>query len=252
MVLWQELSILSCSNVNLRDLHMVNGQKQHVRIDESITVFIGGLHISAPGDSPNTDGIHIQGSQHFNIENSYIATGDDCISIGDGSYDVNISQVTCGPGHGIRSLGDGGSHGTVEMVHVKISFFTDTENGGGSGFTRNIIFENLNFTAISNRIVINQYYCPDKACQNQALIDVHYIGLYGTSQSEVAVSLTCSECVACTNILLNGIDLNAANPGDTTSSYCLNAHGTIQGQTITWPHVPFTGHQVIGWSSGLL
>ncbi|XP_020519400.1 probable polygalacturonase At2g43860 [Amborella trichopoda] len=194
---------------------MVNGQKQHVRIDESITVFIGGLHISAPGDSPNTDGIHIQGSQHFNIENSYIATGDDCISIGDGSYDVNISQVTCGPGHGIRAihLNQLAPHNgcctwftwKTDFEKIDLSRWSKKDDSGvpfkglfsiyingawiktwqgGSGFTRNIIFENLNFTAISNRIVINQYYCPDKACQNQGEEEVTAVFSNGSLRNE--------------------------------------------------------------------
>lgn len=28
--------------------------------------------------------------------------GDDCIALNGGSYDINITSVTCGPGHGIR------------------------------------------------------------------------------------------------------------------------------------------------------
>lgn len=28
--------------------------------------------------------------------------GDDCVAINGGSYDINITHVACGPGHGIR------------------------------------------------------------------------------------------------------------------------------------------------------
>ncbi|KAL4195223.1 hypothetical protein AMTRI_Chr05g63570 [Amborella trichopoda] len=236
------LSFDVCTNLKLRDLHIVNSQQRHIAIHNSNTVYIGGLHINSPEDSPNSDGIHIQSSQHVNVENSFIATGDDCISIGDGTYDVNASKITCGPGHGISvgSLGKDGSRSTAEMIHVKDSFFIGTKNGariktwqGGSGFARNIIFENLIFTDVENPIIIDQYYCPNKGCKNQTsavkVSDVQFIGVHGTCKSEVAVSIACSESIACTNIVVNGLEIRSSEPQVAITTYCLNAHGTAQG-----------------------
>lgn len=65
---------------------------------------IRGIKISARASSPNTDGIHIQLSSGTNIVNSRISTGDDCVSIGPGTTNTWIENVSCGPGHGIRYI----------------------------------------------------------------------------------------------------------------------------------------------------
>ncbi|MBA0700573.1 hypothetical protein Goari_022207, partial [Gossypium aridum] len=57
------------------------------------------FHLSTPGESPNTDGIHIERSDGVNVLNMEIKTGDDCISIWGGSKNLVINGVTCGPGH---------------------------------------------------------------------------------------------------------------------------------------------------------
>ncbi|KAJ6309477.1 hypothetical protein OIU77_015274 [Salix suchowensis] len=60
------------------------------------------IKISAPADSPTTDGIHVERSSNVCISRSLIGTGDDCISIGQGNSQVSITRIRCGPGHGIR------------------------------------------------------------------------------------------------------------------------------------------------------
>ncbi|KAL4195220.1 hypothetical protein AMTRI_Chr05g63540 [Amborella trichopoda] len=243
------LAFHNCDNLYVRGLHFVNPGQQHMKIEDSTYVYMEQLHMTAPGDSPNTDGIHIQGSQHVTIKNSTIATGDDCISIGDGTYDVNISQIACGPGHGISigSLGQGGSTETVERIYVWDSYFTGTTNGariktwqGGSGFARDIAFQNLNFWNVENPVIIDQNYCPHTTCQDKKsavkISNVKFIGLYGTSEKPLAVTLDCSQTVPCTDIVLYNIELNTSNAYYKTTSYCSNVQGTVGG--ICYPAVP--------------
>lgn len=74
----------------------------HIVIDRCNNVKVQGVKVTAAGNSPNTDGIHVQLSSSVTILNSNIETGDDCISIGSGTTNLWIESIACGPGHGIR------------------------------------------------------------------------------------------------------------------------------------------------------
>ena len=74
----------------------------HMFVSNCQNVTIRGVKLEAPFNSPNTDGIHIGSSEFITVANTIIGTGDDCVSIGHGSKNINVLGVTCGPGHGIR------------------------------------------------------------------------------------------------------------------------------------------------------
>ena len=92
---------------------------------------INDLKITAHADSPNTDGIHIGRSNGIEISHSVIATGDDCVSLGQGSKNILVSDVFCGPGHGISvgSLGKDTKDEEVVGLTVRNCTFTGTSNG---------------------------------------------------------------------------------------------------------------------------
>ncbi|XP_038983783.1 probable polygalacturonase At3g15720 isoform X2 [Phoenix dactylifera] len=121
----------SCTHVRLTGLSFKNSPMMHVCIHNTVGANLTKLNISAPADSPNTDGVHIERSQEVQITHSTIGTGDDCISIGNGTYNINISRIDCGPGHGISigSLGRDGSIAQVEQIHVSSCNFYNTTNG---------------------------------------------------------------------------------------------------------------------------
>ncbi|RWR93254.1 exopolygalacturonase-like protein [Cinnamomum micranthum f. kanehirae] len=58
----------------------------HMNIFRCNNIKLQSIDISAPDESPNTDGIHIGSSNGINISRSIIGPGDDCISLGPGQY----------------------------------------------------------------------------------------------------------------------------------------------------------------------
>lgn len=64
-----------CNNLVVEDLNVKNGQQIHVQFQNSANVRVSGLTVTAPEDSPNTDGIHVTNTQNIQISNSIIGTG---------------------------------------------------------------------------------------------------------------------------------------------------------------------------------
>ncbi|KAG8650906.1 hypothetical protein MANES_07G080455v8 [Manihot esculenta] len=95
------------TNNIVEDVTSIDSKQIHVNVLGSKNLTFQRFSVKAPGHSLNTDGIHIGRSEGINIINSNIVTGDDCISIGQGSRQVRITNVRCGHGHGISvgSLG---------------------------------------------------------------------------------------------------------------------------------------------------
>jgi galacturan 1,4-alpha-galacturonidase len=86
----------------IRGITSLNSKGKHMFITECEKMRVLRIHITAPKDSPNTDGIHISNSNNVRVARTAIATGDDCIAIIAGATNVMVNKLTCGPGHGIR------------------------------------------------------------------------------------------------------------------------------------------------------
>ncbi|CAN1288973.1 unnamed protein product, partial [Linum perenne] len=183
----------------------------HIVINSCQNVKVQGVRVSAAGNSPNTDGIHVQSSTGVTIMNSRIGTGDDCISIGPGTNNLWIENISCGPGLG-KEFHEAG----VQNVTVKTVTFTGTENGvrikswgrPSTGFAKDILFQHVVMNNVHNPIVIDQNYCPDeKNCPGQAS------GVSGSNP--------------CTGLRLEDVKLTYKNKA--ADSSCKNADGVASG-----------------------
>ncbi|XP_043691364.1 polygalacturonase isoform X2 [Telopea speciosissima] len=235
------LTFLECKNLLVRNLKIKDSQQIHVEFENCVTVQAFNLMITAPENSPNTDGIHVTGTQNILIKSCVIKTGDDCISIVSGSSKVQASDITCGPGHGISigSLGAGNEEAHVSDVIVDRARLSGTTNGvriktwpGGSGSANNIIFQNIAMYNVTNPIIIDQNYCDeDEPCKELKsavqVKQVMYKNIKGTSASEVAVKFDCSKSFPCFGISLQDINLVSVRGRATTS--CENVKWTQIG-----------------------
>ncbi|CAI0470478.1 unnamed protein product [Linum tenue] len=238
----QTLGFSFCNNVLVSGVTSLNSQMFHVVINFCRNVKLQGVRISAPGNSPNTDGIHIQMSTGVTVVNTKVATGDDCVSIGPGAANLRIENFACGPGHGISigSLGKNVNEPGVQNVTVKSTTFTGTTNGlrikswgkPSNGFARNILFQHATMNNVQNPIFIDQRYCPRvlRRCMQASGVrvsDVTYQDIHGTSATQVAVNFDCSKRNPCKGIRLDNVRLTYNSKPAVAS--CANADGTTIG-----------------------
>ncbi|KAK7841830.1 polygalacturonase [Quercus suber] len=236
------LEFSNSNNIVVSALTSLNSQMFHIVVNGCHNVKMQGIRVTAAGNSPNTDGIHVQLSSSVTILNSKIRTGDDCISIGPGTTNLWIENVACGPGHGISigSLGKDQQEAGVQNVTVTTVTFTGTQNGvrikswgrPSNGFARNILFQHVTMQDVQNPIVIDQNYCPgNEGCPGQVsgvqISDVTYQDIHGTSATEVALKFDCSSEYPCSGIILENVKLTYNN--QVAQSSCANAAGTSTG-----------------------
>jgi galacturan 1,4-alpha-galacturonidase len=232
-------------NVQIRGITLLNSKFFHMNIFASENVLVDKVTIKAPGDSPNTDGIHIGDSTNVTISGTTIATGDDCISIGPGSKTIRVKGVRCGPGHGISvgSLGRYKDEKDVEDVKVTDCTLVGTTNGlriksyedsKSSPKASKFLYEGVTMDNVSYPIIIDQKYCPNNICVKSgaskvAVSDVVFKNIHGTSNTPEAVTLNCANNLPCQGVQLVNVDLKYNGSNNKTMAVCKNAAGKSIG-----------------------
>ncbi|KAK3003617.1 hypothetical protein RJ639_017994 [Escallonia herrerae] len=235
------------SNSKVNHIRSIDSKNAHFNLFACTNMNMSHIRIITPSWAPNTDGIHIGSSSNIQISHSIIGTGDDCIAMVSGSQDIDISDVICGPGHGISigSLGRGQIDSVVTGVAVSNCTFVGTQNGiriktwapSSAGLASGFTFEDINMNRVNNPIFIDQQYCPHPPCNHQAssriqVSNVTMRNIWGISTSKAAVTMNCSGSVPCKQITLANINLAYRGPGGPAISACSNVRGKAYGQQL--------------------
>ena len=133
------INLYRCKNVQISGISLVNSPSWNLHPVLCENIWIDGLTITGPANSPNTDGIDPDSCKQVRISNCYISTGDDCIVIKSGykylpgvaqapSEDVVVSNCVFGTGHAGVAIGSETSGG-VRNVAVSNCICNGTRRG---------------------------------------------------------------------------------------------------------------------------
>ncbi|XP_059656129.1 polygalacturonase At1g48100-like isoform X2 [Cornus florida] len=231
-------------NVTVTGITIQNSPQCHLKFDNCAGVLVYNMSVSSPGDSPNTDGIHLQNSQDVLIHSANLACGDDCVSIQTGCTNVYIHNVNCGPGHGISigGLGKDDTRACVSNITVRDINMHNTLNGvriktwqGGSGSVKGVLFSNIQVSEVQIPIIIDQFYCDKRNCKNQtsavAVSGVTYEKIRGTYTVK-PVHFACSDSLPCTEVSLTAIELEPLEEQyHMYDPFCWETFGELNGPT---------------------
>ena len=71
----QALRFYGSIDVTVTGITIQNSPQCHLKFDNCVQVLVHDVTVSSPGDSPNTDGIHLQNTRDVMIHTSTLACG---------------------------------------------------------------------------------------------------------------------------------------------------------------------------------
>jgi polygalacturonase len=161
----------NCDRLLVEDVTLLNSPNFHLVPEACRDVMINRVHILAPADSPNTDGIDLSGLNCV-VTNCTVDTGDDNIVLKPNRRadkdrlsceNIWISDCTFLHGHGM-SIG-GQTRGGLRNMMVRNCTFDGTAAGirmkagrGVGGLVENVTYEHLRMTHVRFAILITSYY----------------------------------------------------------------------------------------------
>lgn len=146
----------------------------------SSDLVIAAVQVSAPADSPNTDGINPESCAGVRISGVHVSTGDDCVGIKAGKRnpagpppppcsDIVVSNSLMENGHGAVVIGSE-TAGGIRNVLARDCLFRGTDRGlriktrrgrGRAAIVDGMRLENVRMQRVGTPFVVNSFYWCD-------------------------------------------------------------------------------------------
>ncbi len=170
-----------CKAVTLHGVTVKNGPSWHIHPFYSQGFSMLDCFVTAPKDSPNTDGIDPESCDGVDIKGCKFSVGDDCVAVKAGKIDLALKYKTPAQRHTVRNCLMEFGHGAVTLgselsagireLSVTRCYFRQTDRGlriktrrgrGRDSVIDNVLFDNIRMDQVLTPIVINMWYnCCD-------------------------------------------------------------------------------------------
>lgn len=174
------LFLNDCENITVQGLRFANSPSWNLHPYQSRDLSFLDCHITAPADSPNTDGLDPDSCRNVSIMGMRFSLGDDCIAVKSGKpradenipppcEGVSIAHCLMENGHGGVTIGSEVAGG-VRNVYVRDCKFRHTDRGlrvktrrgrGEAAVIDRIDFSNIRMEGIGTPFVVNSFYFCD-------------------------------------------------------------------------------------------
>jgi len=168
--------LTDCSRVLIQSVTLKDSPQFHLVPQRCSDVTIDDVSITAPADSPNTDGIDPTSSRNVLIRHCVIDVGDDNVSLKSNpkegpTENVLVTNCTFKHGHG-ASVGSNVGGG-IRHITVHNCTFEGTDNGiriksarDRGGLVQDVTYRDLSMKNVGVAITLNLFYF-DKAAQKE-------------------------------------------------------------------------------------
>lgn len=165
-----------CNRVRIKGVTLKDAPQFHLVPNRCQDVTIEDVTITAPADSPNTDGIDPTGSRDVLIRHCLIDVGDDNVAFKSNPNEgptENVLVTGCAFRHGHGASVGSNIGGGIRNIRVEHCTFENTDNGirikstrDRGGVVENITYRDLTMKNVGTAITINLFYF-DKAGQKE-------------------------------------------------------------------------------------
>lgn len=238
------INLYRCKNVLVSGVNLINSPAWNIHPVLCENVCIDGVSITAPADSPNTDGIDPDSCKDVRIANCYISVGDDCIIIKSGyryqergSPSENITVTNCVFGAGHAGIGIGSeTAGGVKNVAISNCVCDGTDRGlrfktarGRGNAVENVRASNFVMRNVGEAITVTMFYtggdkhAPQPVTQGTPMVrNLHFSEVVAADVKRAAIIEGLPE-MPIEGLSISDVVINGAAEGIT----CLNATGVV-------------------------